>query len=80
MKKQELLIIYLWLNYSHMGDFISRKTCKISKNIVKSLKSIPSFTYSKTTIKWPRLESLQEQIWPPGLMFDTSTLWCQSKI
>lgn len=66
MKKQELLIIHLWLNYSHMGDFISRKSCEISKNIVKSLKSIPSFTYSKTNIKWPRLESLQEQIWPPG--------------
>lgn len=50
--------------------FISWKTCKIYEKVVKSPELMRRFTFSKAT-QSAILESLVDQLWPPGLMFDT---------
>lgn len=48
-----------------MGEvFINRKSLKMSENLIKSLNSMPSFTFLK-------LSSAQGQFWAPGLTFVT---------
>lgn len=49
--------------------FIVRGSCKTYENTVKSPKCMLSFTLSNAAHK-ARLELLQGQFWPAGLMFD----------
>lgn len=50
-------------------------SCKTYENTSKSLKCMPSITFSKP-FQWVRLEALLGRFWPLGLIFDTPVLKC----
>lgn len=64
--------LLLWCSMNGQ-DFISRKSCKLYKNTIKSPKCMPSFLFSKA-FQWAGLESLTGWFWASNLMFDTPGL------
>lgn len=64
--------LLLWCSMNGQ-DFISRKSCKMYKNTIKSPKCMPSFLFSKA-FQWAGLESLTGWFWASNLMFDTPGL------
>lgn len=52
------------------GNGVGWKNCKTCENIVKSLKSMHSFTLSQA-VQWAEFHSSLGLVWSPGLLFKT---------
>lgn len=67
----------------HERVFMSRKSCKICENTIKS-KNIYALLLSSKAIQWAGLGSVPGPFWPTGLLFDTPALkrplWSMSYI